>query len=343
MKEPVFFDGTAYLGLAGNAEFKKLVFEGIEQYGINYGASRNNSHTPDIYRLAEAEAAERCLAEDAIIVSSGYLAAQLVVQHYLSSHRFIYAPDTHPALWIGRPGPPQIKFTEWVEQIIPEVNKSEGPVLLITNSLNNLIPEIYEFDWLTKILPAKQVTLLVDDSHGIGITGSSGQGVYSRMPRMPNVEILVISSMAKALSIDAGLVLGTNKIINELRDSAVYIGSSPPSPGILYAYVKASKLYSTQLTKLQENIAFFQGILKNPAGLTYVPGFPVFLLQTPVSYQYLESKGMIISSLTYPDPRGEILNRIVINSKHTQEELKNLAAALKEIKEQGAKNKGRFE
>lgn len=339
----VFFDGTAYLGLTGNAEFQQLVFEGIERYGVNYGASRSNVNTPDIYRLAETEAAERCLSEDAIIVSSGYLAAQLVVQHYLNTHHFIYAPDTHPALWIGKPEPPKMKFTEWVEQVIPEVNRSERPVLLITNSLNNLIPEIYEFDWLAKILPAKQVVLLVDDSHGIGITGRSGEGVYSSIPSIPNIDIVVIASMAKALGVDAGVILGSYELIKELRNSPVYAGSSPPSPGILYAYIKASELYSTQLTKLQENTRFFEGFLKEPMGLSYSPDFPVFLLNNPKSYKYLVSKGMIISSVAYPDPRGEILNRIVVNSMHTKKQLKNLAAALKEIQEPGSRSQDSFE
>ncbi|MHB1178917.1 MAG: hypothetical protein ACYCZO_11365 [Daejeonella sp.] len=77
---------------------------------------------------------------------------------------------------IGKPNLLKIRFKEWIERAILEINTSEKPVLIITNSLNNLIPEIYEFDWLAKILPGKKVILLVDDSHGIGITGQSGEG-----------------------------------------------------------------------------------------------------------------------------------------------------------------------
>jgi 7-keto-8-aminopelargonate synthetase-like enzyme len=338
VNEPSFFGGTAYLGIPRNEKFKNLVFEGIERYGVNYGASRNSNITLDIYSLAEVEAAKRCLAEDAIIVSSGYMAAQLVVQYYLMDYKFIYAPDTHPALWIGKPSPPQIQFTEWIEWIILEVNNSNKPVLLITNSLNNLIPEFYEFDWLAKIRSGQKVILLVDDSHGIGISGQSGEGVYSKIPQIPNIEIIVIASMAKALGVDAGLVLGNRKIMNDLRNSPVYAGSSPPSPGVVHAYVNAHEIYLEELNKLRENINFFAGFLQGQTSLRYLKNFPVFLIETPGSGDYLISKGIIISSFAYPDPKGKALDRIVINSNHSKEELKNLAGVLNLIKEPRGKS-----
>ena len=106
----LFFSGTAYLGMPHNKVFRNLVFEGIEIYGLNHGASRNNNITLDIFSIAENVAARRFGSEDSIFLSSGYLAAQLLVQHYYETHRLIYAPDTHPALWIGRPKGPQRKF-----------------------------------------------------------------------------------------------------------------------------------------------------------------------------------------------------------------------------------------
>lgn len=322
-----FFGGTAYLGMPRNEEFKKLVFEGIELYGVNHGASRNNNISLDIFSLAEAEAASRCDSEDAILVSSGYLAAQLVLQHYYHSHRLIYAPDTHPALWIGNPGPPCISFTQWAEDAISEINSSREETLIISNSLNNLFPEIYSFDWLRRLDPENKIILLVDDSHGIGITGEKGEGVYSSIPDLPNIEVIVIASMAKALGVDAGVILGKSNIVSELRSSQIYAGSSPPAPGILYAYLHASEIYKEELKKLRENIKILTDLTRFSPGLHFVPNFPVFSLDDDKAGEFLLSKGIVISSFPYPDPQGESLNRIVINSTHTREELETLASA----------------
>lgn len=328
MEEKSFFGGTAYLGIPFNEKYKRLVFEGIDRYGINYGASRNNNVGLDVFAMAEAESAKRCEAEASIIVSSGYLAAQLVIQHYFRKYKFIYAPDTHPALWIGEPRPPILSFREWTIQAVEEVNSSDQAVLLISNSLNNLLPEIYEFDWLKEILPGKKVSLLVDDSHGIGITGERGEGVYSRIPHIPHIETIVIASMAKALGVDAGVILGTKKIIDKLRTSPVYAGASPPVPGVLYAYVNAFSIYQEELEKLRSNIKFFTGCMEHRQGVLYVTNFPVFLIDDPDAGNYLASNGILISSFAYPDPKGRVLNRVVLNSGHSKEELRGLGEAI---------------
>ncbi|SKB72616.1 pyridoxal phosphate-dependent aminotransferase family protein [Daejeonella lutea] len=328
MEEKSFFGGTAYLGMPHNEEFKKLVFEGIDKYGTNFGASRNNNVTLDVFAMAEEEAARRSGAEDSIIVSSGYMAAQLVIQHFSEKVRFLYAPDTHPALWLGQPSPPKISFNEWSEQALDLLKNSEEPILLITNSLNNLFPEIYGFEWLNEIDSNRKVTLLVDDSHGLGITGKNGEGVYPRIPKLQNLETIVIASMAKAIGVDAGVILGSKEILNELRTSPVYAGASPPAPGMLFAYCKASAIYSQELEKLRDNMKFFTGYIGGEKNISYLKEFPVYLLDNARAGEYLSSKGILISSFAYPDPTGKALNRVVLNSRHTKEQMRKLAESV---------------
>jgi len=327
----LFFGGTAYLGMPHNQAFKELVFGGIEIYGLNHGASRNNNITLDIFSIAENEAARRFGAEDSIFLSSGYLAAQLIVQQFYETHLLIYAPDTHPALWIGRPQAPRIKFDVWAEKTINQINESDQPVMIISNSLNNLIPEIYSFDWLKQIDPQKELVLLIDDSHGVGITGESGKGIYSSLPQLPNIQIFVIASMAKALGFDAGLILGSNAGITNLRNSPVYVGSSPPSPGMLYAFVHAELIYKQQLENLHRNLILFTDLLASTKQLFFINDFPVFLLQDDQIAVDLLKNGINISSFPYPDPRGKSIHRIVLNSSHKKEELEILAKAINKI------------
>lgn len=326
----LFFGGTAYLGMPGNVSFRQLVIKGMELYGVNHGASRNNNITLDIFSIAEKTAAKRFEAEDAIIVSSGYLAAQLVVQQYYASHQLIYAPETHPALWLGVPTALNMKFNDWVERVIVQINSSDLPSMIISNSLNNLIPEIYDFNWLNRINPHKKVIILVDDSHGIGITGDQGEGVYSRIPELPNVQKIVIASLAKALGVDAGLILGNLSIIEQFRSSPVYAGSSPPSPGMLYAFVNSEDIYRHELKKLRMNLRLFTDLLNAGSGLFFINDFPVFLLKDDAVASVLLKNGIHVSSFPYPDPKGKSLNRIVLSSNHQGEDLEILANVINE-------------
>ncbi|WP_395627011.1 aminotransferase class I/II-fold pyridoxal phosphate-dependent enzyme [Daejeonella sp.] len=321
----LFFSGTAYLGMPFNEDFRKLVFEGMELYGINHGASRNNNITLDIFSEAEKVAAKRFLSDDSILVSSGYLAAQLVIQHYHGSHQFLYAPESHPALYFGAPLISKTKYTDWVEQAIKEINSAKKPILIISNALNNLTPEIFDFAWLSRIDLEREVVVLVDDSHGVGIMGEKGEGTYSKIPELPNIQKIVISSMAKALGIDAGLILANSALINKLRTSPVYAGSSPPSPGILYAFVHSEHTYNQELIKLRKNINNFIAMLTIGDGMFFIKDFPVFLVENQALAEGILTKGIHISSFPYPDPQGKKLNRIVLSSVHKMGELEILA------------------
>lgn len=327
----LFFAGTAYLDIPNNEDFRKLVFAGMERYGTNYGASRHNYSVPDVFGKAEAVAAKNFGSEDSIIVSSGYLAAQLVLQYFMNDYELIYAPETHPALWIGPPRPPKVSFNNWVDSTLLSANNAEKPVMIITNSLNNLTPEIYDFSWVTNLRPTQKIVLLVDDSHGIGVTGDAGQGVYGKIPVNDKVEVIVIASMAKALGIDAGMILSSQKTINKLRNSPIYAGASPPSPGFLFAYANGARVYEQELERVRSNLKFFMGLLNGVKGLKYVENFPVVLIDNPQSGDLLLKQGFLISSFAYPDPKGQPLNRVVINSGHTNEELRKLATAIAKI------------
>jgi 8-amino-7-oxononanoate synthase len=327
----LFFAGTAYLGMPFNTKFRELFIRGMEIYGVNHGASRNNNITLDIFSIAERVAAKRFNSEDAILLSSGYLAAQLVVQYYDASHELIYAPDSHPALCLGLPNLPQINFQDWVDQTIEKVNKSNRPCLIISNALNNLLPEIYDFNWLTRIDSTKEVIVLLDDSHGIGITGNNGKGCYSRIVETTTAQVIVIASMAKAMGVDAGLVISKTSIISQIRSSPIYAGSSPPSPGALYAFVNSEEIYHQELKSLWQNIQLFIDLLKPGNHLFYLPNFPVFLLNDQTIADGLLQKGIHISSFPYPDPEGKKLNRIVFTSAHKATEIELLASIINEL------------
>lgn len=159
-------------------------------------------------------------------------------------------------------------------------------------------------------------------------SGLKGEGVYSKIPELPNIEVIVVASVAKALGVDADVILGDRKTIQTLSSSSVYAGSSPPSPGILYAYVWASEIYRNGLNRLRDNMKVFTDLIQRKTGINYIKGFPVFLLKDQYAAEYLLKEGIIISSFPYPDPNSKYLNRIVLNSTHRRDELKVLTTAI---------------
>lgn len=322
----LYFGGTAYLGIPQNPDFIGLFIEGIKKFGLNNGTSRTNNIQLGIYNEAEQAAAQRYEAEAALLTSSGYLAAQLSIKALSALGQVIYAPATHPSLWLDAQPNTATSFAAWKAETIQLINTTtEKNWVLISNSMNNLVPEIYDFSFLTEIESSKNLIVVVDDSHGIGVN-NGGLSAYSNLPKQPNVEYVVVASMAKALGIDAGIVLSSQKMIDKLKDTNIFVGASPAAAAGLYAFIHGREIYQSAWNKLQQNIKQ----LANSLGSTwkYSPGFPAFLIDDPKIDQHFLKNQILISSFPYPTRNSASINRVVLSSWHTDQDIDQLAVAL---------------
>jgi 8-amino-7-oxononanoate synthase len=321
----LYFGGTAYLGIPRQREFLNHYLEGLHLFGLNNGTSRSNNVQLGIYKDAEEVAALRFDAESALVTSSGFLAAQMTVRHFAGWGQLEYAPGTHPALWIG--GNPDVggSFKQWGQDLVTRINSSsQKRWVVVSNSMSYLFPEWYDFSFLERVAPEKELILIADDSHGIGVL-NGGRGSYPVLPRQEQVRGVVVASMAKALGVDAGLILGPEELIGELKNTATFLGASPPSAAGLFAFMRAEDIYRGELERLLELCRYFEtglGALKS--GLAYLEGFPVYLSADKELAQRLMEKDVLISSFAYPDQFGEALNRIVLSSWHNESDLDNL-------------------
>ncbi|RNL50691.1 aminotransferase class I/II-fold pyridoxal phosphate-dependent enzyme [Pedobacter jejuensis] len=322
----LYFGGTAYLGIPQNEEFIKLYIEGIKLFGLNNGTSRTNNIQLGIYDEAENVAAHRFGSENALITSSGYLAAQLTVKALSGTGQVIYAPATHPALWLENQ-PLQLKaFSDWKIETTELINNSmEQNWVIISNSMNNLFPELYDFGFLEKINADKKITLIVDDSHGIGIN-NNGLSAYSSLPIKSNIETIVVASMAKALGVDAGLVLGSEDTIEKLKNTNTFVGASPPPAAALYAFINGNEIYKSAWIRLQSNIALLESKIKISG--KFEAGFPVFHFEDSNLAERLLFYQILISSFPYPNANDAPINRIVLSSWHSEADILKIASLL---------------
>src|SRR5690554_4284639 len=170
----LFFGGTAYLGLNRHPKFIRLIMEGIHRYGVNNGTSRTNNVQLGIYNKAEKFTADKYGFEDSILLSSGYLAAQLAVRKLASEYEvedIYYSPHSHPALWLdAAPTVTESDFSKWAEHTVKQINtRSSARSLIISNSLDNIIPTLFDFQLFQTVRPGHEIHFLLDDSHGLGM------------------------------------------------------------------------------------------------------------------------------------------------------------------------------
>lgn len=336
-KDYHFFSGTSYLGLNQDNDFKELLIEGLHQYGMSFGSSRNGNLQLAIYETAENKMAALVGAEKALTVSSGMLAGQLVAQ-YLKTQQatYFYAPQSHsanfhePVIQL-----PAMSFQEWTTQIATQIKETNAThSVIVCNSTDGLRATAYDFDWIND-LPANQaITLIIDDSHGLGITGKNGAGIFQSISVKPNIRFIVVSSLHKAMGIPGGVVFSDKATIETLRHTAFFASCSPIAPAYLYAYVKADEIYQRNFERLLANIERFSSQLQAAKSLfSFQPAYPVFYTSHDALYDYLFKNDVFIYSFAYPIKTGKPNTRIVISAWHDTEQIDLLAEKCNEFAE----------
>ena len=321
----LYFGGTSYLGMATNPEFQNLLFDSIKKWGTSYGSSRNSNIQLRIYQEAERLLAHNFGAEASLTVSSGTLAGKLVIDYLALSHQhFYHYPKTHPAILEGSSQPLYIDGA-----LHPRLKDDVKEAVVITaDALLSLAVKPTNFDFLNDISSSKTITLLIDESHSLGIVGKDGTGVFKTIAH-PNIsEKIMISSLTKAYGCSGGVIAGNTEIIDSIRNTEVFISAAGMNPIFLQTFIKAQDLIQNQLIKLRDNLEFVygEGDISNP--FYYDPDYPVIYSHNNLIFDYLKAKGIIITNFKYPNYET-LMNRIVITANHTTSDLEQLKSALR--------------
>ncbi|MBO0932182.1 aminotransferase class I/II-fold pyridoxal phosphate-dependent enzyme [Fibrella aquatilis] len=335
-RDYLFFSGTAYLGLARRPAMQALLAEGVGQYGLHFGASRNGNLQLAIFEAAETKLAGQVGAPAALTVSSGMLAGQVVADwlaHQVEPNAVgIQAPGTHPALWHPLIKPQTVDLHG--HQSLP---MNLAPAYILTNSVDAIRSGLYSFDWINQLSDNQMIWLIVDDSHGLGVL-NGGRGIWPqlalKLAAKPNVRLLVTGSLAKAMSLPGGVIFGDLDTLVAIRQTAYFGACSPMPPAYAYAYVHADALYAEGYERLMRNVALAEAALL-PTGLfSHAPGYPVFYTDHDDLYPFLLENGIFVYSFAYPTPADKANTRIVISAFHEPQDIHNLAVAVRRFAQQ---------
>jgi 7-keto-8-aminopelargonate synthetase-like enzyme len=326
----LFFSGFAYLGMPSLPAFQALLAEGVRKAGAVYPSSRVSNTPSSLYDAFEARlSAFTGLARSASF-SSGYLASQAAAAFAAAESTLLYAPGIHPSLLTAGPAF-HLGIEEWPQRAVEMVNAAgDLSYTIAMESVNPLTGKRQDLGWLTGL--RRQVRLLIDDSHGIGVLGEGGGGVMTMLPRDGRFRYLVAYSLSKAFSCEGGAVSGTAPDIAGLRKTPQFTASTPMSPAFVHAWMQAAALFAVQRERLAENIRYISAKIAGLAGIRQDPALPVIRIPWEGFCDYCLQHGIILSSVRYPSFSDRMLVRAVFNALHTPGDLDALAARLNEYR-----------
>lgn len=323
-KSFLYFGGTSYLGLATNPDFQNQLITGIKNWGTAYGSSRNANIKLSIYNKAEQLFAELITAEAAVTCSSGTLAGKLVIEYLSKSeNNFYHYPKTHPAI-LHRDSLPVFVNGNLHPNL---VNNTAENIVITADALLSLEVEPTNFEFLNQISTTKKITLVVDESHSLGIVGNYLEGVFSSISNHNLNKKIMVSSLGKALGIAGGIVAADQDFIDALKNEPDFISSSSISPAYLEAFLLSQNVIKKQRKKLENNLHFLFDGLSLSSDFKFKKNYPVIYCENEKIYKYLSENDIIITNFKYPTYKTA-MNRMVITAIHTQQDLEKLKQAL---------------
>lgn len=316
-KEYLYFGGTAYLGLPTHPEFQKLLIKNILQWGTAYGSSRSANIQLTAYENGERFLANFIKAEAALTLSSGMLAGKLVIETLTpETDCFFHFPDTHTAIKAQNSLPFFIG-----EKINPRLLDSEiEKITVLTDSVPSFHVQPIDLSILNLIPTNKEITLVIDESHSLGILGTNGCGIFSTI-NLPNIKRkIMVSSLGKAFGLTGGVIASDSEFINLLATHDTYVSSAGMNAAFVQTMADAETIYLQQHLKLKDNLNYINThLIKNKAVL-FDPEYPLIYPEIEGINEVLVANKIIVTNFKYATGTKD-LNRIVITANHKKEDL----------------------
>jgi len=337
------FSGCDYFRLGSNQEYVNSTGHRGDAIKFTVAASRKTTGNHPLYEQIEGGFRRFFEADSVLIVPTGFLAPLIAAQALkgVFSHVLIDS-QAHPALWLAAReiGAEIVSFEHCNADNIRRIMETERSIrrlIVMTDGIFSIDGRIAPLKDYLQILPDTAL-ILVDDAHGAGVLGESGQGTVEHF-RLGRNRTVQTASLAKAFGAYGGLIIGAREIIDAIWSRSSAFAGTTPLPLPVVAACKRSlsimrKHGSVLRKRLQENIAYVKKALVAgglPIGLDPTPIFrivPTSDQEARRLCQKLRRSGIKPPFIAYPGGPITGFFRFAISSEHSQSELDRLICPL---------------
>jgi glycine C-acetyltransferase len=333
-----YFSGCDYFRLASHPEVIEALEEGVAKYGLNVAASRLTTGNHMLYQKLEERLAEFFGAENALLVSGGYVTNLIVAQALAGSFSHAIVDEkAHPSLWDASRllDCPVLKFRHRDVEDLQQVVRRCGPgarLMVLTDGMFAHDGSVAPLAKYLKILP-KDALILVDDAHGAGVVGKTGKGAIEHEGGSRK-RIIQTMTLSKAFGTYGGAILGTTELRRRIiGHSKMFLGSTPLPLPLANAAIRAIKILKRD-GKLRERLKANVKVVKDalvgaerrsestPGPI--VPVIPRSARDATRIKERLLGAGIFPPFVKYATGPAEGYFRFVISSEHSGEQLKKL-------------------
>ncbi|GAB2631214.1 8-amino-7-oxononanoate synthase [Kribbella swartbergensis] len=227
--------GNDYLGLSSDPRVIEAAADAARVWGTGSTASRLVTGTTALHEELESALAAYTGQESALVFSSGYL-ANLGVVTALGGPGTLMVSDDHvhaslvDACRLSRSRVEVVPHND-VEAISKALaERNEPHAVVLTESVFSVLSDAAPLQELSAAALEHNAVLLVDEAHGLGVTGG-GRGSVAAAGLAGFDHVIVTMTLSKAMAAQGGVVLGPavlrDHLINRSRPFIFDTGLNP--------------------------------------------------------------------------------------------------------------------
>jgi 8-amino-7-oxononanoate synthase len=216
--------GNDYLGLSRDDRLTAAAATAARTWGAGAGASRLVSGSLRVHEDLERALAAWVGTESALVHSTGYH-ANLSAVTALSDADTLVVSDAHihasliDACRLSRGRVEVVPHSDVaaVERALD--SRAESRALVIVESIYSVLGDRAPLAELAALCQRQDATLIVDEAHGLGVIGD-GHGLVHELGLGSRDDVVVTVTLSKALGSQGGAVLGSQRVVDHLVNTA---------------------------------------------------------------------------------------------------------------------------
>jgi glycine C-acetyltransferase len=330
--EVIVLSSNNYLGLASHPDVVRAAIAGIERYGAGTASVRFICGTFAPHIELERDLAELSGTEAALTYVSCWNANEAAIPTLSDERTAILSDELNHASIIDAvrlaKAERKVRYAHSdmseLRDALRACDKQQRK-LIVTDGVFSMEGDLAKLPDILELARAYDATVLVDDSHGVGVVGRTGRGVVEHFGVVGHVDVIT-GTLGKALGGAAGGYVAASHDICDLlaQRSRPQLFSNALPPTVACSARAAVHVLRTQpqlVGKLRENTRWFRAALRE-RGFSPLDGeaaiIPIIVGETSRAIelsQRLLDHGVFVTGFGYPVvPEGTARIRVQMSA-----------------------------
>lgn len=246
-----------YLGLTHHPKVIEAAVQATQRFGTSCTGSRFLNGTLELHEELEHELAAFVGKPAAQVFSTGMQTNLGVISSLVGrSDVVVLDKEDHASivdgarLGFGRMHRFRHNDADDLRRVLSRASQEQG-VLVVVDGVFSMEGDLADLPALTEVCRKYGARLMVDDAHGIGVTGE-GKGTAAHFGLTDRVD-LIMSTFSKSLASLGGFVAGDEDVIGYIKHHArALIFSASPTPANTAAALAALKIMKEEPERVHQ-------------------------------------------------------------------------------------------